>query len=100
MNMDLKHFQKQMHDWRKRKGLSFNKEDVWYNIPILIEEVGEFCEAMTKGTGDKAEEIADVVIMAFCIGDLLEIDMHEAITKKMKELEEKQLFECRKKIYN
>ena len=90
--MNLKQLQKDMHDWRKRKGLSTNKEDVWYNIPILMEEVGEFCEAMTKGVGDKAEELADIVIISFCIGDLLGIDMEKAINQKMIKLEEKQLF--------
>jgi NTP pyrophosphatase (non-canonical NTP hydrolase) len=81
-----------MADWRKRKGLSKSKEDIWFNLPMLMEECGELCETITKGRGDTAEEIADVILITICCADVLDIDVNEAIEKKLIKLEDRKLF--------
>ena len=90
--MDIRKLQLHMASWRKRKGLTSKKEDVWYNLPILMEECGELCETLTKGRGDTAEEIADVILITVCIAEILGIDIDNAIQKKLIKLEERKLF--------
>ena len=48
----------------------------------LVEEVGELAEALNCER-DPSGEIADVLITAFVLADVLEIDVREAYTEKM-----------------
>ena len=76
-----------------KKGLKSNKEDVWYNLPILMEECGELCETLTKGRGDTGEELADIVLITVCIAELLGYDLDGEIQKKLVKLEERKLYD-------
>ena len=90
--MDISELQAHMVDWRERKGLPSTPGDIWYSLPILMEEVGELCETLTKGRGDTSEELADVIIITMCLAGILGIDVESAIKKKLITLEERKLF--------
>lgn len=89
--MEISELQKHLYDWRDKVGLGNIKDDIWYNIPILMEEVGELCEVITKENGNIEEETADVIIMAVTVANLYDFNLEDAIIRKLKILDRRKL---------
>jgi NTP pyrophosphatase (non-canonical NTP hydrolase) len=58
-------------------------EDMLFRMNLIMEEVGEICECLTKGHGDIAEEHADLLILLLgnCIA--LDIDIEKEFWRKL-----------------
>lgn len=60
------------------------KEDELLWVSMLTEEVGELAEAVNKDKeGAVGEELADIVIVAFGMARVCDIDMREEFVEKM-----------------
>lgn len=57
-------------------------EDPDAQFKVLIEEVGELAEALNTGEGYK-EELADVLVTAFVLGEVMDIDLDKEYREKM-----------------
>ena len=59
-----------------------------YRILLTMEELGELAECFTKGKPDeeKAEELADLLILIIGHAIAMGVDLEEAFNKKMKEI--------------
>ena len=59
-----------------------------YRILLTIEELGELAECFTKGKSDKekAEELADLLILIIGHSIAMEVDLEEAFDNKMEEI--------------
>lgn len=57
-----------------------------YRILLTIEELGELAECFTKGKSDneKAEELADLLILIIGHSIAMDVDLEEAFNEKMK----------------
>ena len=57
-----------------------------YRMNLLMEEIGEICECLTKGKSKEnlAEEHADLLILLFGNCIMADIDIETAFWKKMK----------------
>jgi len=75
--------------WREERGMRNDREQVWFNIPILMEEVGELCEAITKNKGPEelGEEAVDIIIMTLNIAGLCGVDVNACLMRKLYVLE-------------
>ena len=79
--MDLKVIQKEIYQNKINKG--FNVTDVEKEFCLLYGEVAEAYEAYRKRTNSVGEELADVVIFALGIAEILDIDLKDEILEKM-----------------
>ena len=79
--MDLKVIQKEIYQNKINKG--FNVTDVEKEFCLLYGEVAEAYEAYRKKTNSVGEELADVVIYALGIAEILDIDLKDEILEKM-----------------
>jgi NTP pyrophosphatase (non-canonical NTP hydrolase) len=52
-------------------------EDMFYRMNLIMEEIGEICECLTKGAGDIAEEHADLLILLLGNCVALDIDIEK-----------------------
>jgi len=62
-----------------------NGHDMGYRIALMVEELGEFSAAITKGKPQEeaAEELADVLILTLGNALAMDIDLEEQFHKKM-----------------
>ncbi|KPJ54163.1 hypothetical protein AMJ39_01840 [candidate division TA06 bacterium DG_24] len=67
-----------------------NGHDPFYRMMLMMEEVGEICEALTKGKENLAEEHADLLILLLgnCIA--FNIDIEEAFWNKYRRVMERE----------
>mgnify|MGYP001323322016 FL=1 len=70
------------HDFASKEN---NGHDMSYRILLTIEELGELAECFTKGKPkhEKAEELADILILIFGHSIAMDVDLEEAFNKKM-----------------
>ena len=70
------------HDFANKEN---NGHDMSYRILLTIEELGELAECFTKGKSkdEKAEELADILILIFGHSIAMDVDLEEAFNKKM-----------------
>lgn len=87
--MKISELQKELKIWLENRGVNDETINKWVQLSILVEEVGETSSTITKGSGDTSEEIADVIISATCLAISLDIDINDAIEKKLKKLQER-----------
>ncbi|MFW5929477.1 MAG: nucleoside triphosphate pyrophosphohydrolase family protein [Halobacteriota archaeon] len=60
------------------------KDDQMLWVSMLTEELGELAEAVNKDRMDEVgEELADVVIVAFGLARILDVDLREEFEAKM-----------------
>ncbi len=59
-----------------------------YRILLTIEELGELAECFTKGKPqtEKAEELADILILILGHAIAMDVDLEAAFNNKMKEI--------------
>ena len=81
--MHLNRLQESLKKWLSDRGVNEQTIDKWVQLSILMEEVGETSSTITKGVGDTSEEIADVIISAICLAISLNIDIDEAVRRKL-----------------
>jgi len=58
-------------------------EDMLFRMNLIMEEVGEICECLTKGYGDIAEEHADLLILLLGNCVALDIDIEKEFWRKL-----------------
>ena len=65
------------HDFANEEN---NGHDMSYRILLTIEELGELAECFTKGKSkkEKAEELADILILIFGHSIAMDVDLEEA----------------------
>lgn len=70
------------HDFASKKN---NGHDMSYRILLTMEELGELAECFTKGKSkkEKAEELADILILTVGHAIAMDINLEEAFNKKM-----------------
>ena len=70
------------HDFADEKN---NGHDMSYRILLTIEELGELAECFTKGKSknEKAEELADLLILIIGHSIAIDIDLERAFNDKM-----------------
>ena len=73
------------HEFTKKEN---NGHDMAYRILLTIEELGELAECFTKGKPqiEKAEELADILILILGHAIAMDIDLEAAFNNKMKEI--------------
>ena len=73
------------HDFSNEK---YRGHDMSYRILLTMEELGELAECFTKGKSDseKAEELADLLILILGHSIAMEVDLEEAFNKKMEKI--------------
>jgi NTP pyrophosphatase (non-canonical NTP hydrolase) len=73
------------HEFSKKEN---NGHDMAYRILLTIEELGELAECFTKGKPqtEKAEELADILILILGHAIAMDIDLEAAFNNKMKEI--------------
>jgi NTP pyrophosphatase (non-canonical NTP hydrolase) len=79
--IDLKKCQKEIYQNKVKKG--FNVTDLKEEFLYLYGEVGEAYNAWLKDKDDVGEELADVVIFALGISEILGIDLEKEIEHKI-----------------
>ncbi len=68
----------QKHDFQNNGG-----EDMLFRMNLIMEEVGEICECLTKGRGNLTEEHADLLILLLGNCVALDIDIEQAFWQKL-----------------
>lgn len=70
------------HSFHQKK---YRGHDMAYRILLTMEELGEFAECFTKGKPDseKAEELADLLILIIGHAIAMKVDLETAFNKKM-----------------
>ncbi|WP_303909290.1 nucleoside triphosphate pyrophosphohydrolase family protein [Thiohalomonas denitrificans] len=71
------------HDFKNTGG-----EELTYRIALMVEELGEIAECVTKGKPreELAEEVADLFILLIGTGIAADFDLKQAFWNKMKAL--------------
>ena len=79
---------KEFHDKHQFQNEEYKGHDMAYRILLTIEELGELAECFTKGKSDeeKAEELADLLILIIGHSIAMNVDLEEAFDKKMEEI--------------
>ena len=72
------------HDFKNRGG-----EDMAYRLALMVEELGEIAECVTKGKTKEqlAEEVADLYILLLGTAIAADFDLKQAFWDKMRKLE-------------
>ena len=94
MDLSLKTYQKQVHDWVQTHGVRYFNEMT--NLAILAEEVGEVARVMVRTYGEQsyksaedartsnlADELADVLFVIACIANQTGIDLTDALESNL-----------------
>lgn len=68
--------------WANKLRQGFNVTDVPYEFMLTTEEIGEASRAWRHG-GDVASELADVALFVFSLARMLDVDLSDAIDRKM-----------------
>jgi len=66
-----------------------NNTVMLYRQNLLIEELGEISQCLTKGKGDLAEEHADLLILLLGNCVVMDIDIANAFNEKMNKIMER-----------
>ena len=76
---------KEFHEKHEFKKKENNGHDMAYRILLTIEELGELAECFTKGKSknEKAEELADILILTLGHSIAMDVDLESAFDKKM-----------------
>ena len=63
----------------------YRGHDMSYRILLTMEELGELAECFTKGKSkaEKAEELADILILIFGHAIAMDVNLEEAFNKKI-----------------
>ena len=71
---------KEFHDKHQFSKDEYRGHDMSYRILLTIEELGELAECFTKGKSDKekAEELADLLILIIGHSIAMDVDLEEA----------------------
>ena len=79
---------KEFHDKHQFSKDEYRGHDMSYRILLTIEELGELAECFTKGKSDeeKAEELADLLILIIGHSIAMDVDLEEAFDNKMEEI--------------
>ena len=79
---------KDFHDKHEFSKKENNGHDMAYRILLTIEELGELAECFTKGKphSEKAEELADILILTIGHAIAMDVDLEAAFNEKMKEI--------------
>jgi NTP pyrophosphatase (non-canonical NTP hydrolase) len=79
---------KEFHDKHEFSKKENNGHDMSYRILLTIEELGELSECFTKGKTDseKAEELADLLILIIGHAIAMKVNLETAFDKKMKKI--------------
>lgn len=79
---------KDFHDKHEFSKKENNGHDMAYRILLTIEELGELAECFTKGKphSEKAEELADILILTIGHAIAMDVDLESAFNEKMKEI--------------
>ncbi|MEC9333125.1 MAG: MazG nucleotide pyrophosphohydrolase domain-containing protein [Candidatus Thermoplasmatota archaeon] len=69
----------------------YKGHDMAYRILLTVEELGEFAECFTKGKPDseKAEELADLLILIIGHAIAMKVDLEVAFDQKMDKIMER-----------
>ena len=78
----------QFHDKHEFSKKEYRGHDMSYRILLTMEELGELAECFTKGKPDedKAEELADLLILIIGHSIAMDVDLEKAFDKKMDEI--------------
>ncbi|SFJ78307.1 MazG nucleotide pyrophosphohydrolase domain-containing protein [Thermoflavimicrobium dichotomicum] len=83
----IKELQEQVKQLLDEKGFRYDKGVFWEKIALTHTEISELADVIKKQGYDArekiAEEIADIIIRAMNFGLMFDIDVEEAIKKKM-----------------
>ena len=73
------------HEFSKKEN---NGHDMAYRILLTIEELGELAECFTKGKSkaEKAEELADILILTLGHSIAMNINLENAFDKKIEKI--------------
>lgn len=73
---------------RKFKLKELGGEDPQHRMNLIMEEIGEICQCLTKGRprGELIEEHADLLILLIGNAVALDFDLEEAFWKKMEKI--------------
>ena len=73
------------HDKHNFSNPKYRGHDMSYRILLTMEELGELAECFTKGKSDseKAEELADLLILIIGHSIAMNVDLEEAFNKKI-----------------
>ena len=93
-----------VRDFHRQHGFEVGSENIQtmhYRMNLLMEELGEICQALTKGKGKDqiAEEHADLFILLLGNCLTMNIDLIEEFWKKMAQIAERkarQVGNCRR----
>lgn len=88
--MDFREMIEAVRAFHRARGFDYeNGEDLLYRMNLLMEEVGEICECITKGRPIEAlaEEHADLLILLIGNAVAAGFDLEAAFVKKLAELE-------------
>ena len=79
---------KEFHNKHNFASKGNNGHDMSYRILLTMEELGELAECFTKGKPDenKAEELADLLILIIGHSIAMDVDLEKAFDKKMNEI--------------
>jgi NTP pyrophosphatase (non-canonical NTP hydrolase) len=69
--------------WANKQRQGFNTSDVPLEVCLLQGEVAEFFDAWRRHRPDVREELADVAIYVFGLAEMIGVDLHTEITRKM-----------------
>ena len=75
----------EFHDKHDFSNPKYRGHDMSYRILLTMEELGELAECFTKGKSDseKAEELADLLILIIGHSIAMNVDLEEAFNKKI-----------------
>ena len=73
------------HEFSKKEN---NGHDMAYRLLLTIEELGELAECFTKGKSktEKAEELADILILTLGHSIAMDVDLEAAFDKKVNKI--------------
>jgi len=86
--MDLTELKHRLMIWRISRAKE--RQQVWQTAMVVAEEAAEVLECFSKGErGRLAEELADVVIAAVDLANVMGVDLEEAIARKLDDLDQR-----------
>ena len=79
---------KEFHEKHQFSKEEYRGHDMSYRILLTIEELGELSECFTKGKSDseKAEELADLLILIIGHAIAMDVDFEGAFNKNMEKI--------------
>lgn len=100
--MTITELQSKVNQWIETHGVRYFDEMT--NLGMLMEEVGEFSRLMTRNFGEQsfkpgkrpadikkaiADEMADIIFVAVCLANQMDIDLDEAIDENLRKKTER-----------